>query len=480
MSSTTVSNQLPDGSGNKTVYFTKVTVDGDNQLSPVSDDLYQSIFNRILADPLQKVDSAFKSCEDIQKKLLFTGLFQSAEITLDHDVDVRSSRLLTENVPKELDIELPIPTIAQVKLVPAVYNKGSLTTTTRDTYSSAGGRLFWINKFGNAETISLQGDVNYTPFNGKLDERLLGAKLALPFPKNPSVKAAVYANHAYLDLFKQPFIGESDEHKQSQFGLSAGIEKNFLYNNNKSVIETFNGVAMVARNIYGFADALAVSDSIKQFQGTFTKSSFISELKSDSRKFYNRFPVSGKRVQLFHEYILSQGFTNSKPLPHESNFDKVSVSYETHRPFFNTKLVTSLHLDAGAIFPWNNKSKPLVHLLDSFYLGGPKSLKGFERNCVGDRGGLYFYKLGISSSFKLPNTPIDSPLRLQSFINFGDVLNNWRDANLDRKPALSTGISLIYSASFANLDLSYSLPLRVRDYDIAKPGLTFGLDLSFF
>lgn len=474
------SNQLPEGTGNKTVYFTKVTVDGDNQLSPLSDDLYKSIFDKILANPLQKVDTALDTCEDIQKKLLFTGLFQSADLTLDHDVDIQSSRLLAESIPKTLNIEHPIPTIAQVKLVPAIFNRGTLITTTRDSYSSAGGRLFCINKFGNAETISLQGDVNYTPFNGKVDERLIGTKLVLPFPKNPSLKAAVSLNHTYLNLFKQPFIGESDEHKQSQFGLIAGIEKDFLHNSNKSIIETFNGISTVARNIYGFADALAVSDSIKQFQGTFTKSSFISRLQMDSRKFYSRFPVSGKRLQLYHEYVISQGFTNSKPLPHESNFDKLSVSYETHRPFFNTKLVTSLHLDAGAIFPWNGKSKPLVHLLDSFYLGGPKSLKGFERNCVGNRGGLYFYKLGLTSSYKLPNTPITSPLRLQSFINFGDVLNNWRDVNGSRKPAISTGFSLIYSASFANLDLSYSLPLRVREYDIAKPGLTFGLDVSFY
>lgn len=473
-------NDILENSAHKSVYITKVTVDGENQLSPVSDELYKSIFDQVLAEPLQNIETAFQSCQDIQKKLLFTGLFQSAEITLDYDADINASRLLKERVPESLDIDLPIPTIAQVKLVPAIFNKGAVTTTTRDSYSSVGGRLFFINKLGNAETISLQGDVNYTPFNGKLDERSIGAKLSLPFPKNPSVKAVFYANHTYLDLFKQPFINESDEHKQSQFGISTGFERSFLYNNEKSVVETFNGVSMVARSIFGFADALAVSDSIKQFQGTFTKTSFSSQLNADSRKFYDRFPVSGKRFEFFNEYIINQGFANAKPLPEDSKFDKVSVSFETHKPFFNTKVVTSLNLNAGAIFPWDNKSQPLVHLLDLFYLGGPKSLKGFERNSIGTRGGHYFYKLGLTSSFKLPNTPVDSPLRLQSFIHFGDVLNNWKSAFNERKPALSTGVSLRYAASFANLDLTYAVPLRVRDYDIAKPGLTFGLDLTLY
>lgn len=478
--SQSTNNTIPEKFSHKTVYFTQITVDGDNQLSPVSDDLYKSIFDKVLSDPLQRLETAFDSCKDIQKKLLFTGLFQSAEITLDYDVDVNSTIFLEEKVPKDLDVSLPIPTVARVKLTPAIYNRGSVTSTTRDTYCSAGGRLFWLNSFGKAETISLQGDVSYTPFNGKLDQRLLGLKFALPFPKNPSVKAIVQTNHTYLDLFKQPFISESNEHKQSQFGLSAGIEKQFVCNTNKSTIDTFNGVSVIVRNIYGFADALAVSDSIKQFQGTFTKSTFVSQLTSDSRTFYSLLPTSGKKFELTNEYVLTQGFTNGKSVPHDSNFDKLSLAYETHRPFFNTKLITSLNINCGGIFTLDGKSKPLVHLLDAFYLGGPKSLKGFERNTVGNTGGLFFYKLGLTSSFKLPNTPINSPLRLQSFINFGDVLNNWREIGNDRKPALSTGLSLIYNAGFANLDLTYAFPLRVREYDISKPGFSFGLDLSFF
>lgn len=467
-------------SGKKAVYFTKVTVEGDNQFSPVSDDLYKSIFDQVLSDPLQRLETALDSCKDIQRKLLFTGLYQSAEVSLDYDIDAESSIFLETKIPKNLDVEAPIPTIANIKLIPATYSRGFLTTTTRDTYCSAGGRLLWLNSFGKAETVSLDGSVNYTPLSSKIDERLIGIKLTLPFPKNPSIRTIATINHTYLNLFKQPFIGESDEHKQSQIGFSTGIAKKIICNGNKTIIDAFSGFTVAVRNIYGFADSLAVSDSIKQFQGTFTKTSFLSNLVWDSRTFYSLFPVSGRRFEISEEYVLNQGFSSGKPVPQDSNFNKILLSYETHNPIFNTFIVNSLNINAGAIVSLSGKSKPLVHLLDSFYLGGMKSLKGFERNSVGNSAGLLFYSLGVSSSVKLPNTPVDSPLRLKSFIHFGDVLNNWKDLGTNRPPALSSGLSLVYNAGFANMDLTYALPIRVRDYDIAKPGFSFGLDLSFF
>lgn len=463
-------------SATKPLYITSVSVDGDNQFTPLSDALYKSILDPVLSQPLQNIDNAMNNFSEIKKKLFFTGLFQDVKITLDNDVSGASFDFLKENVSKEYGVELPLPTVAKIDLIPALYNKLCLTSGTSDMLSSMGGRISFINALGKAETLILQSDINYVPFSGKLNEKSLDGKFLLPLQKNPSIKAVIDVNYAGIDLFKQPFLAAVDQHKQQQYSFNIGVQKNWLCNKTGNAPILFNGVSTVIRNLYGFNDIANVSESIKQFNGSFIKSSFVSQITNDTRKFVGLFPISGSRFNLVNEYVLTQAFSKNKTVPQENNFDKACLSYEHHNSYLNNRITSSLDFSCGAIIPTGSKAA-IVHTMDRFYLGGLKSLKGFELNTVGSSGGNFFYRLGITSSYRLPNATANSPLRFQVFFNAGDSLNK---RELPQSFAAATGFSVVYKTALANMDLTYALPLTEREQDVAKPGFSFGVELSFF
>lgn len=119
-----------------------------------------------------------------------------------------------------------------------------------------------------------------------------------------------------------------------------------------------------------------------------------------------------------------------------------------------------------------------MHPQDRFYLGGLNSLKGFHFNGVGLGGRNFYYKLGLSVSHKLINTPLESPLRLQYFLNVGNSAGDLKTTFYSY--AAATGVSLLYKTPEAVMDLTYAHPLTTRPGDLSKPGLSLGVSLSFF
>ncbi|KAM3162127.1 SAM50-like protein SpAC17C9.06 [Lachancea thermotolerans] len=460
----------------KPLYFTSISVDGDNGSSPLSNTVYNSVLEPVLVQPLQTLDQSLSNFAEIKKKLIYTGLFRDVKISLDNEVSSDELQSLPKDLVKGYALEMPIPTIARIRLTPINLNRASLTSFTGDTLSSMGGRYSVINNFGKAEVLTLQGKLAYQPFQSTFDEKVLEAKLLIPLQKNPSVKAVFDANYANIDLNGQPFIEKKDQHRQRQVSVNVGVQKQWVNIKTGLAPVLYNGFSVVARNLDEVRKE--ASEAIRQFDAPFVKNSFVSQLLVDNRKFFGLFPASGLKFSINNEYVLSESFDKKAGTAVSQNegFDKLAVDFEAHRAFFGNKIINSLELACGGIFS-AGKSSSLVHHIDKFYLGGMSSLKGFERNSVGQHGGKLFYKLGLASSFKLPNTPANSPLRLQFFFNAGDVQN--------KKPtqfscASSSGVSLLYKSSLANMDLTYAFPLTNRGQDIQKPGFSFGVSLSLY
>lgn len=464
-------------SATKPIFLTSIAVDGDNKLSPVSNALFESILDPVLSQPLQTLEHTLESLDEVREKIMYTGLFQEVTVSLDNDVSAASVDKLKKSFPEDYALEYPLPSIAKINLKPLEYHKYSVTSSTSDTFSSLGGRISFINSLGRAESLVVQGDARYTPFEGKIDEQSVNTKLLLPLQKNPSLKAVLDLTYAKLDFSNQPFLDTADEHKQNQYSLSLGVQKHWISKRTEAAPSLFTGVTMVARNVYGFKEPNAVSDSIKQFNGTFVKNSFITQFLHDSRKFFGLFPASGSKFAIKNEYVLAQNFPNRKEaVPQDKNFDKLGISYEKHVPFFKSLIVNSMSFAYGGIFQIG-EPPAVVHTMDKFYLGGLATLKGFERNSIGEHGGHFYCKLALASSFKIPNTPANSPLRMQFFLNAGDVFNK---GPLPQSLASSSGISLIYKTALANMDLTYAVPLSNRITDGHKPGFSFGVALSLY
>ncbi|AET39772.1 uncharacterized protein Ecym_4760 [Eremothecium cymbalariae DBVPG len=455
----------------KPLFITSVYVN-DVKLSPLSNSIFESILKPVLSQPFQNLRSTLSALGTIEKKLMYTGLYDDVNITLDQDKSQYISDYLEEVAPKEYGLELPVPIKAQIQLVPAFYQPLSLVTTTRDSYAAAGIHLSSLNKFQQAETIILQGELNCTPFSGKIDEKLLSLKCLVPLQKLPSMKAVFDINYALVDLFKQSWLPESDQHKQNQIGFNIGIQEQQISSSKFRGPIIYSGISILGRNLLDLKKT-EVSSSINSWVES-SKVSYVFQILQNNKKFLGTLPISGWKFNLFNEAVLGQTVAGEKQ---ESGFGKVAFSYEGYSSFLRNHIITSLDLSFGTIFRYKSGSELKVHIMDQFYLGGLSSLKGFQRNSVGTRGGNSFYKVAFKSSFHIPGTPLASPLRLQAFVNAGDVFNSERGIPEDL--ATATGISLVYQSHLASLDLTYALPLSLRAQDVAKPGFSFGVSIAY-
>ncbi|SCU93291.1 LAMI_0E13850g1_1 [Lachancea mirantina] len=464
-------------SNTKPLYVSAIEVEGESSLRPLSDALYKAVFDPILSQPVQTLHYILNNFSDIRGKLMHTGLFQDVNVTLENDGSTSSVTRAKDMTLNGIQLGSVLPAVAHIKLSPLTYNTLSLTSTTSDSYSSAGGRLAFVNLLGKAENFVVQADLKYTPFSGRLDEKCFDARLLLPLQKNPSVKGVLDLNYASIDPNEQPFLSAEEMKKQNQVSLNFGVQKSWILENLNSVPVFYNGISLVSRNVESpvLTGAGLSSELFKPFEGSYVKSSFVSEILHDSRKFAGLFPTSGSRFSLMNEYVLSQSLNATDDLPAHPGHDKIRLDFEKHASLSGGYVINSLQLGFGGLFNLAD-SLAVVHPFDKFYLGGLNTLKGFANNSVGDKGGLFYFKASIASSFRLFHSSKNSPLRLQFFMNAGDVLRLMET----RKPASSSGVSLIYRTNVATMDLTYALPVFNRKQDITKAGFSFGVALSFY
>lgn len=140
---------------------------------------------------------------------------------------------------------------------------------------------------------------------------------------------------------------------------------------------------------------------------------------------------------------------------------------------------------------------------DRFQLGGPTDVRGFRLSGLGPRdgrdavGGDVFAAGGASLLFPLPRLGIESPLRLQAFVNGGRLLALKNVAKGDDGetetqsivetvkdlgrglPSCAAGVGLVYAHPVARFELNLSLPLVTRRGEEARKGISFGVGIDF-
>ncbi|KAK7530401.1 outer membrane protein [Phyllosticta citribraziliensis] len=190
-------------------------------------------------------------------------------------------------------------------------------------------------------------------------------------------------------------------------------------------------------------------------------------------------------------------------------FGKVEVESQAALPIvppLGVSLTTSLR--AGMLCPLagpGGEIKP-SRINDRFQLGGPTDIRGFRLAGLGPRdgpdatGGDVYAAGSASLMFPLPRTGIDSPLRLQAFVNAGrllalkdprerresrkqsDVTDSMKDTIQDLAhglPSCAAGVGLVYAHPVARFEVNFSLPLVFRKGEQGRKGLHFGVGIEF-
>lgn len=463
------------GAETKPLYISKISIDGDNSVSPLSSSVYSAILDQALSHPLQNVGSSLYTFGDIRRKLLCTGLYQDVRITLEQDLDAKSLELANKNAAREYGIEVPLATHAKIVLKPSsVYNSTAGTTTLVDDSASFAISRSYMNLLGRADSESFHLGMRYNPQTANWEGKSLKASFSLPLTKNPSVRANLGFDGVKLGQKSKPYIAQNDEHEELQYSFKAGLQKRWILEQANSVPQFYAGISSTNRDIIGLG--AQASNAFAQYAGKFNKTSLETNFHADTRKYFGTFPVSGYEVLINNEYVISQTKGSSQSLSQDDNFSRFDFSLERHASYWKNRLTNSLELQFGGIVPFGEKTE--VHPLDKWYLGGLDSMKGFQTNGVGLGGGNFFYKVALTASQKLFNTPLDSPLRLNLFVNLGNAFNDL--SSVSNSYAAASGVSLTYKTPQANMDLTYAHPLTSRAQDITKPGLSFGVTFSYF
>lgn len=464
----------------KPVELKKVEISGGE----FSDSYYESLLSPLLNQKVFALKDLKSELVQLRERLEYSGLFK--DISVNVDLDKSSTLKLTKH---DLLVEGPLPVTAKVNLTQVPIFKFSSYSSSTDYDAAAGVRYLDPNFLKNASTLLVDINVNYDPFNKTVNRKIWDLTILTPFQKSPSVKAVLNPSISLIDAKSWA------SHTQYSKGGFIGIQKTWLSTKGDTFFT--NGVAVTHRNVGDVSNS--ASDAIRTDAGDDFKIGFQSNLRFDTRKFLSRFALEGVNFDVTNEF---SGFNSVDSIPKSNEkdvelkkFNKTVFRFEGVKSFLNDTFTASLDFNAGSVFTLDSNKNDKLHITDRFFLGGITTLKGFHLNSVGLKsgndyiGGSSFYKAGFTFFSRIPNTPVNSPLRLYNFINLGDNFNfNSLDefkklastGDIVKNSAIATGVGLAYRSNNAVVDLSYNIPLSDRSQDNAKPGLSFSVALNFF
>lgn len=202
------------------------------------------------------------------------------------------------------------------------------------------------------------------------------------------------------------------------------------------------------------------------------------------------------------------------PLGGDVGFAKAEVETQAALPIpipgvsSNTGIALNAGFRAGLLYPLlagSSKALQPSRLSDRFQLGGPTDVRGFKISGLGPHdgqdavGGDVYAAGGLSLLAPLPRTGVDTPLRLQAFINAGRLLalkGLPKDSPMTQEsvssgvkktvedlknglPSAAAGVGLVYAHPAARFEINFSVPLVRRREELTRKGLQFGIGVTF-
>lgn len=241
------------------------------------------------------------------------------------------------------------------------------------------------------------------------------------------------------------------------------------------------GVHAIDRQLTNLREG--VSLAVRRYAGQSRKVSLVHQFVRDERD-DPLMPSAGYRFRTTQE--LAGGVLGGSTM-----FAKVEVDGSHHLPLSrDRKSVLNLAGKAGFMWTMDGKNGSAM-LPDRFQLGGPQTVRGFMHNGIGPRsgrdslGGDMYVAGGVSLLTPLPTAPEHWPVRLQTFVNGGSLLNMDKSdvagsvRTLLSQPSVSAGVGLVFKHPVARVEVSFSLPLMARISDRTRKGLSFGLGVDF-
>jgi outer membrane protein insertion porin family len=352
---------------------------------------------------------------------------------------------------------------------------------------SAYGNLLWRNIFGGAETLNLNASL------GTRTRSAYQGAFETPILSDPDFRWEI---GAIASATEKPWARHEEVLKggwtKLRWQSSPSQRHEIAYNGFWRQVTGLDGNA--ALTVRGDA-----GDSVKSsISHTWIRDGRDNPLLP-SRGFFARTlnevagwgPLKGD-VSFWKSEIETQG---AVPIPIPGLKGKSGISFTTG---FRAGLLYPLGLD------FSSRPQP-SRINDRFLLGGPTDVRGFRQAGLGphdgaDAVGGDVYAAGSANLFlPVPRVGVDTPLRLQAFVNGGRLLalrtsqksspstgDEVKDAMVSTLselgnglPSVATGIGLVYAHPVARFELNFSLPLIQRKGEEGRKGLQLGIGINF-
>jgi len=320
-----------------------------------------------------------------------------------------------------------------------------------NTEGSAYGQLTYRNLFGGAEALNLTGSLG-TRTRSAYQATLSG--FLGPFTTweiaglNSSRDNTAYASHIELN-------------KGGTAALRWGtqIRQEIAY----------EGIWRQVTSLHEDA-----SPTVRQDAGDSIKSAFTHTILSDTRD-SSLLPSQGVLLKLKNQIA---GRALGGTVSHWKSEAQAAIAI----PISKVTFATSIR--GGLLYPFGGSST----ITDRFQLGGATDVRGFHLGGLGPHsgrdalGGNAYIAGSTALLFPFPRAPADSGLRLQTFVNGGRLVSDYRDI-LDSPPSLAAGVGIVYGHPVARFELNFCLPIIMRKgaegSERARKGIQFGIGIEF-
>nr|VFK13354.1 MAG: Beta-barrel assembly machine subunit BamA [Candidatus Kentron sp. LFY] len=384
--------------------------------------------------------------------------------------DVERSRVRLERLGffEEVNIETPaVPgTTDQVDINISVVERPSGSILAGAGFSQSQGIL--LQGSISQENFLGTGNKVVATFNNSNVNRTFLFSYLNPYHTMDGVSRGFHARYQEIDA------AEANISKYALDELSAGLRFGIPINEFDAINIGFSVDHM------NFNEGTSASKEIRNFKKE-AGSSFNALLitGSWSRDSRNRkiFPNKGSYTYAGTEIAIPGG---------DLTYYKLTGKHQQFFPIFND-YVSMLHGEIG--FGDSYGSTQDFPLIENFFAGGIRSVRGFEANTLGPKETSSTYKplsdpeplggnLKLEGSAELiiptPFIPEVKSTRLSAFLDAGNVYGPHEDLDFGTL-RYSTGLATTWMSPFGALTFSYAVPLRKEpDDEVQKFQFTFG------